>query len=195
MPAGVFPNLRPGPVGKRADLQQRFAAGKAVLLDFLQVRARGRLFAAQAGKPNVERLERFHQRRDFAKLAASRGIRLIEYGVEQLVDVQALNLLRVQSQAHFGVPFWLALESGDSRSFSAKLSALRAICASLLLWSVAERSTTWSGWNAAAAERPARSSGSSEASTQRTTNPAEYNEVRKLRSAGKSTPDASRTTT
>src|SRR2546430_9065186 len=48
--------------------------------------------------------------------------------------------------------YTLSLHDALPICFSAKLSALRAICASLLLWSVAERSTTWSGWNAAAAE-------------------------------------------
>ena len=44
-------------------------------------------------------------RLEAAREARPHTLRLIEYGVEQLVDVQALNLLRVQSQAHFGVPF------------------------------------------------------------------------------------------
>ena len=49
-----------------------------MLLDFLKIRARGRLFATQAGEPHVKRFQRFHERRDFAKLAARRGVRLIE---------------------------------------------------------------------------------------------------------------------
>src|SRR5215468_2216846 len=49
-----------------------------MLLDFLQIRACRRLFAPQARKPHIERLEGFHERSNFAKLAASRRIGLIE---------------------------------------------------------------------------------------------------------------------
>src|SRR5215467_15388964 len=49
-----------------------------MLLDFLEIRACRRLFAPQARKPHIERLEGFHERSNFAKLAASRRIGLIE---------------------------------------------------------------------------------------------------------------------
>jgi hypothetical protein len=55
--SGVFPNLRPGPISEWTDLQQSFPTWQAVMLHFLKIFSRWRLFAPQSGKPNVERLK------------------------------------------------------------------------------------------------------------------------------------------
>ena len=72
--SGVFPDLRPSPIGEQADLQQRFAAGQTVLFEFLEIFPRRRLFAPQTGEPDFERFKRIHQRLDLAQLAALRRI-------------------------------------------------------------------------------------------------------------------------
>ena len=75
---GVLPDLAPGPRGERADFQQHFAAGEFVVLDDLQVLARGRLFAAQAGEPDVILLQGFEKRLDLAQIAALAGIGAVQ---------------------------------------------------------------------------------------------------------------------
>ena len=48
------------------------------MLNLLEMSARGRLLAPQTGEPNLEWLERLHQRFDFAQLAALRRFLAIE---------------------------------------------------------------------------------------------------------------------
>jgi hypothetical protein len=48
------------------------------MLDLFEIGAGGRLLTAQPGEPDVERLQRLPERGDFAKLATSSGIGLIE---------------------------------------------------------------------------------------------------------------------
>src|ERR1700682_3109202 len=52
----VFPHLPPGPIREETNLQQRLAAGQAVLFYFLEVFSCRRLLAPQTGEPNLERL-------------------------------------------------------------------------------------------------------------------------------------------
>ena len=75
---GVFPNLPPGPCGERTDFQQGLAAGQLMIFDDFQIGSRGRLFAAQSRKPEIEFFETCEQRLDFAQMAASSGIGTIE---------------------------------------------------------------------------------------------------------------------
>src|ERR1700740_383131 len=98
--AGAFPDLRPGPVRKRADLEQCLPAGQTVLLDLPEIRARGRLRTAQTGEPEIERLERFHQRSDLTKLAASSRVRLIQQTVLRFLlcdDLFRENIHQIQA--------------------------------------------------------------------------------------------------
>src|ERR1700728_1140084 len=74
----VFPNLAPGPPGERADFQQDFSAGQLVVLDDFQILARWRLFAAQAGEPEIEFFKRRKKRLDLAQVAAAAGIGAVE---------------------------------------------------------------------------------------------------------------------
>src|SRR3984885_1412865 len=53
----AFPPLRPGPLRKRAPLEQRLAARQPVMFNLFQIFPRRRLLAAKSRKPNLEWLE------------------------------------------------------------------------------------------------------------------------------------------
>ena len=57
---------------------QNLAAGQFMVLNNLEIPARGRLLAAQTGEPEVELFERLKKRLDFAQVAAAAGIGAIE---------------------------------------------------------------------------------------------------------------------
>src|SRR5215203_83234 len=72
----VLPDIASGPRRQRVDLRQDSPARQAELFDFRQVRAAGRLLAAQAREPGVVAVERREQWADLVPRAAVGGARL-----------------------------------------------------------------------------------------------------------------------
>src|ERR1700680_4661240 len=78
MLTGEFPYPRPRPIREQADFQECFAARQFVVLDLFETPPRRRLLAPQSRKPQLERLQRFHERFYFSKLAALRRVEFVQ---------------------------------------------------------------------------------------------------------------------